>query len=444
MNGDEPVLCALTALIANRRAGAPRSPYVVGVTGVDTAGKSRMAERLHTLLRTAGTPATVVHVDDFHRPRAERYDPALPAPRQYYERSIDFARLEAEILVPLRAEGRLHRTVAVLDPASDEWTTVRHDIGPGSVVILEGVFLYRAETRPYVDLFVHLHVDEDTVLERARQRDVPGQGEEVMAKYAGKYLPAQRAYLARHRPQTLADVIIDNAHWQRPVVRTWPGGPRAVLFDLWKTLVPLPEELKRRTFEATAEALGQRPEDLADVWKRTRDVRETRPFAAYLDRLRDQVAGTWSPAQAERAAATRRLLHGQAFAAPLPGAVEAVTTARRLGLRTALVSNCTSDVREMVRDSPFAGLFDELVLSAEAGVMKPDPELFLAAADRLGVPPSACVFVGDGTDGELSGAAAAGMTAVLVECGEPRSWTGPRIAALPDLTDLVVTVLAKG
>ncbi|MEU9341256.1 HAD-IA family hydrolase [Streptomyces sp. NPDC048278] len=437
----EPVLDALAALLDRRRDGT--RPYTVGVTGVDTAGKSRLAERLRTALERRGVPVAVVHVDDFHRPRAERYDPALPAPRQYYERSIDFARLAAEVLSPLREDGRLHRTVAGLDLPSDAWTTVRYDIGPDAVVILEGVFLYRGETRPYVDLFVHLDVDEQTVLERARRRDLPDQGAEVMAKYADKYLPAQRAYLAEHPPQAFAHVVIDNSRWESPAVRTWPGGPRAVLFDLWKTLVPLPEELKRRTFEATATALGQRPEDLADAWKRTREVRETRPFADYLDWLRDQVGGAWSPLQAEAAATTRRL-HGEAFATPLPGAVEAVAVARRLGMRTALVSNCTSDVREMVRDSAFAGHFDALLLSAEAGVMKPDPELFRAAADRLGVPPTACVFVGDGTDGELSGAVAAGMTAVLVECGEPRSWTGPRIAALPALTDLLVSDLAKG
>ncbi|MFF5012960.1 HAD-IA family hydrolase [Streptomyces sp. NPDC001165] len=439
-----PVLDALAALIGERRSGGPTRPYVVGVTGVDTAGKSRLAERLRVALQDRGVPAAVVHVDDFHRPRAERYDPALPEPRQYYERSIDFARLAAEVLAPLRADGGLHRTVARLDLPTDEWTTIRYDIDPGSVVILEGVFLYRAETRPHVDLFVHLHVDEHTVLERARSRDLPAQGEEVMRKYRDKYLPAQRAYLDEHAPRTLADVMLDNSRWQEPVVLSWPGERHAVLFDLWKTLVPLPDELKRRTFEATAVALGQRPEDLADAWKRTREIRETRPFADYLDWLRDHLAGTWSPAQAAQAAATRRRLHGEAFATPLPGAVQAVTAARQLGLRTALVSNCTSDVREMVRESAFADRFDELLLSAEAGVMKPDPELFRTAADRLGVPPSACVFVGDGTDGELAGAAAAGMTAVLVECGEPRSWTGPRIAALPGLTDLLVTVLAKG
>ncbi|MFI9645553.1 HAD-IA family hydrolase [Streptomyces sp. NPDC052040] len=276
------------------------------------------------------------------------------------------------------------------------------------------------------------------LLEQARQRDLPSQGAEVMAKYAEKYLPAQRAYLAEHPPQARAHVVIDNSRWEKPAVRSWPGGPRAVLFDLWKTLVPLPEELKRRTFEATAEALGQRPEELADAWKRTREVRETRPFAEYLDWLRDQVGGAWPPDQAAEAA-TRRRLHGEAFATPLPGAVEAVAVARRLGLRTALVSNCTSDVRDMVRDSAFAGRFDAALLSAEAGVMKPDPELFRATADLLGVPPAACVFVGDGTDGELAGAAAAGMTAVLVECGEPRTWTGPRMASLPALTDLLIT-----
>lgn len=41
--------------------------------------------------------------------------------------------------------------------------------------------------------------------------------------------------------------------------------------------------------------------------------------------------------------------------------------------------------------------------------MKPDPAIYLLACRRLGVAPEDCVFVGDGGDRELEGAAAVGM-----------------------------------
>ena len=431
----QALLGDLAHLIAARRKGITR-PLVVGVTGVDTAGKSELAADLLTVLRDNGMPAEAVHVDEFHRPRALRYDLHLPEPEQYYHRSIDFDRLARQVLRPLREHGSLDRTVETLDPLTDRRTWRTYTIPSAAVVVLEGVFLFRPEVRPYVDLLVYLHVDENVVLERARARDVPIQGEAVLGRYASKYLPAQRSYLSAYPPEQLADVLIDNSDWAEPEIRRWPLPRRAVLFDLWKTLVPLPDELKRRTFEMTARALGQRPRDLADVWQRTRKQRETMPFEEYLRRLRTNLGRSWPDDAEAAAAAIRRRLHGKAFTTPLPGAVETAAAVRRLGHRTAVVSNCTSDVRAMIASSPFADMFDEVVLSADIGVLKPDPKIFLIAAARLGIEPSHCLFVGDGTDGELDGAVAAGMNAVLLDIGEPRSWAGPRIGSLPHLLDV--------
>ncbi|MEV4756359.1 HAD-IA family hydrolase [Micromonospora sp. NPDC049559] len=71
----------------------------------------------------------------------------------------------------------------------------------------------------------------------------------------------------------------------------------------------------------------------------------------------------------------------------------------------ALVSNATSDTAEAWPDGPLARRFDVAVFSCEVGLAKPDPAIYRAAADRLGADPAGCVFVGDGADGELAGAA---------------------------------------
>ena len=46
-----------------------------------------------------------------------------------------------------------------------------------------------------------------------------------------------------------------------------------------------------------------------------------------------------------------------------------------------------------------APLFEALVSADEVGVGKPDPAVFLAAADRVGVPPARCVVVEDAPAG---------------------------------------------
>jgi FMN phosphatase YigB (HAD superfamily) len=68
--------------------------------------------------------------------------------------------------------------------------------------------------------------------------------------------------------------------------------------------------------------------------------------------------------------------------------VDAVLTARRHGLLTALLSNADSlDVPDH--------LFDAVVLSGEVGVAKPDRRIFELTARRLGLRPSDCVLVDD-------------------------------------------------
>ncbi|MFJ8162363.1 HAD family hydrolase [Streptomyces sp. NPDC096136] len=217
-----------------------------------------------------------------------------------------------------------------------------------------------------------------------------------------------------------------------------PGrGPvRAVVFDLWKTLVPLPDDVKRQAFTETAQALGRRPEELAGPWAQTRVRRETGPLGAYLDGLREDLDAPWDEAQQAEAMLVRRTVHGRGFARPADGAVETLTRLKASGVPIGLVSNCSSDVRDMLDASDLGPLIDVSVLSAEAGLMKPDPEIFLLAARRLGVDSGACLYVGDGHDDELDGASSAGMTAALLDLGEDHPWAGPRIGALPEVLGL--------
>jgi epoxide hydrolase-like predicted phosphatase len=58
------------------------------------------------------------------------------------------------------------------------------------------------------------------------------------------------------------------------------------------------------------------------------------------------------------------------------------------------------------------GLFDAVVISGEVGLHKPEPEIYLLAAERLGVKPRSCVFVDDLRE-NCAGAEAVGMTALL-------------------------------
>jgi HAD superfamily hydrolase (TIGR01509 family) len=61
-----------------------------------------------------------------------------------------------------------------------------------------------------------------------------------------------------------------------------------------------------------------------------------------------------------------------------------------------LLSNAWDDLRQTMHERwNMDILFDDLIISAEVGIVKPDPRIYRLAVDRLGVRPEESVFVDD-------------------------------------------------
>lgn len=95
---------------------------------------------------------------------------------------------------------------------------------------------------------------------------------------------------------------------------------------------------------------------------------------------------------------------------PEPAMVEAVRAARRAEVRTGLISNSVG--ADIYDRALLDELFDAIVISGEVSLHKPEPEIYLLAAERIGVAPEDCVFVDDLRE-NCAGAEAVGMTVVL-------------------------------
>jgi epoxide hydrolase-like predicted phosphatase len=98
-----------------------------------------------------------------------------------------------------------------------------------------------------------------------------------------------------------------------------------------------------------------------------------------------------------------------AAAMPVPAMYGVIRTLRGAGFGTALLSNswgCDEYPR-----ADFPGLFDTVVISAEVGMRKPEPEIFLHAAATLGLEPKECVFIDD-VEANVAAAMACGMAGV--------------------------------
>lgn len=95
-----------------------------------------------------------------------------------------------------------------------------------------------------------------------------------------------------------------------------------------------------------------------------------------------------------------------------PEVFQLLKTLREMGLQTAIISNCSSEEVNVLKESEIYKYFDEIILSYEVHMKKPDSCIYEEASKRSGVCLEECIFVGDGGSNELVGAKNVGMKAI--------------------------------
>lgn len=88
------------------------------------------------------------------------------------------------------------------------------------------------------------------------------------------------------------------------------------------------------------------------------------------------------------------------------------------GYLTGVITNGPSVLQNHKMDtSGLRPYCDIVVVSGDEGVHKPDPRLFEITAERLGVKPQECIYVGDHPVNDIQGALSAGMGAIRMNFG---------------------------
>jgi putative hydrolase of the HAD superfamily len=227
------------------------------------------------------------------------------------------------------------------------------------------------------------------------------------------------------------------------------GRPEAILFDLYGTLVlPFRRREHQQTLARCAEILGIDVEECLRHWRAGYDRRATGEISSVAESLSLIAAACGAPLDERIEAAEAVYLEfTREGIRPLPGVIDMLRELRASGSKLAVVSNCMSDVAAVWGDSPFAGCFDKVTLSCEVGHVKPHPEIYERALRALEVNAQDALFVGDGSDHELTGAEACGLRCVLVEADlsntyddvrvDVERWTGERIVSITDLPALL-------
>jgi HAD superfamily hydrolase (TIGR01509 family) len=131
---------------------------------------------------------------------------------------------------------------------------------------------------------------------------------------------------------------------------------------------------------------------------------------------------------------------------PMPGALTLLDWAAARGLPRALATSSFRGQAEVaLTEAALMGRFDVEVTGDEVQCGKPAPDLFLLAAERLGVPPESCVVFEDAPAG-LEAAARAGMRRVWVPNAHTRHLTPPVSvdARLESLVDAIGWLESQG
>jgi HAD superfamily hydrolase (TIGR01509 family) len=125
-----------------------------------------------------------------------------------------------------------------------------------------------------------------------------------------------------------------------------------------------------------------------------------------------------------------------------PGAAELLAQVRAAGVPTALVTSTARRLVDVALASTLgADRFDVVVCGNEVAAPKPDPESYLTAAARLGVPVDRCVAIEDSPTG-LASALAAGAVVVGVPGEVPLPETG-RVRLVKSLAEVDLPYLAE-
>ena len=200
---------------------------------------------------------------------------------------------------------------------------------------------------------------------------------------------------------------------------------KAVIFDMYQTLVQDPRDQWRNSFNTIIEEQGLpiTAEQLWEGWHeseeqfRQRRTDQSLPFQTYFDAW----AGGFSVAframgiPGDAHAATRRFFADLSRRAPFSDTNQAVVEVQRR-FRTAVLSN--ADDGFLLPNLELLGIEFETVLSSEmARSYKPQPELFREMLNRLSLSANEAIYVGDRHYEDVHGATSVGMNAVWVDRG---------------------------
>ena len=190
-------------------------PFMIGVAGGTSSGKTTVAERLAEL---AGEDhLALIKLDSYYLRRADL--PVVDAELANFDHPDLFDwRLLNDHLAALAAGAAV--PVPVYDYTIYDRTDEVRIVRPAQIVVVEGILvLYDQQLRERFDLRVYIDTDADLRLIRRLERDVRERGrtvDSVIAQYLATVRPSHEQFIEPSKRH--ADVIIPQGGLNRPAL----------------------------------------------------------------------------------------------------------------------------------------------------------------------------------------------------------------------------------
>ena len=194
--------------------------FVLGINGIDGSGKTEFAENFKKFLLLNKHKAQIINMDDFFNSKGERYSGNNQV-YNYFHKSFNIDILINELLMPIRKGKCFRKKLTLLNIKTNKYNTRKEYILENdTVVILEGIFLFRKELLNFIDYKIFLEISFQESMKRMKNRDIPIYGNIMLEKISNKIFPAQKKYLGTYLPFKKANILIDNTDWDSPKIKT--------------------------------------------------------------------------------------------------------------------------------------------------------------------------------------------------------------------------------
>ena len=142
-------------------------------------------------------------------------------PSVLYEHAIRFEQFFTQLVIPLRDRRSVYLVADFTEETALQYRRHTYNYRDVSVILVEGIFLFKRQYRAHFDLAVWIDCSFPTALARAIDRGQEGlSAAKTIAAYETIYFPAQRIHLAHDNPRDNADLILEND--------TYPSSARVV------------------------------------------------------------------------------------------------------------------------------------------------------------------------------------------------------------------------